>query len=111
MSAKSVYAISFVVFVLGALVGTAGTYSYMNMQPPAITPPIETVAPPEISPRNEGGYPLTEENATGTVPAVVDDGSTGSTTIACTMDAKICPDGSAVGRVAPSCEFAPCPGR
>lgn len=28
----------------------------------------------------------------------------------CTMDAKICPDGSAVGRIAPDCEFAPCPG-
>jgi len=28
---------------------------------------------------------------------------------ACTMDAKICPDGSAVSRVGPSCEFAPCP--
>lgn len=28
----------------------------------------------------------------------------------CTLDAKICPDGSAVGRVAPSCEFAACPG-
>ncbi len=27
---------------------------------------------------------------------------------ACTMDAKICPDGSAVGRVPPDCEFAPC---
>lgn len=29
--------------------------------------------------------------------------------VACTMDARICPDGSAVGRVAPNCEFAPCP--
>lgn len=29
--------------------------------------------------------------------------------VACTQDAKICPDGSAVGRVAPSCEFAACP--
>lgn len=29
---------------------------------------------------------------------------------ACTMDAKICPDGSSVGRVAPSCEFEACPG-
>ncbi len=28
---------------------------------------------------------------------------------ACTMDAKLCPDGSAVGRVPPDCEFAPCP--
>ncbi len=29
--------------------------------------------------------------------------------IACTMDAKICSDGSAVGRTGPKCEFAPCP--
>jgi len=29
--------------------------------------------------------------------------------VACTEEAKICPDGSAVGRVLPDCEFAPCP--
>jgi len=29
--------------------------------------------------------------------------------IACTMDAKQCPDGSYVGRQGPKCEFAPCP--
>lgn len=28
---------------------------------------------------------------------------------ACTADAKLCPDGSAVGRTGPNCEFAPCP--
>lgn len=28
----------------------------------------------------------------------------------CTMEAKICPDGSAVGREGPNCEFAQCPG-
>ena len=28
---------------------------------------------------------------------------------ACTEEAKICPDGSAVGRQGPNCEFAPCP--
>jgi branched-chain amino acid transport system substrate-binding protein len=28
----------------------------------------------------------------------------------CTMEAKICPDGSGVGRTGPNCEFAPCPG-
>lgn len=27
----------------------------------------------------------------------------------CTQEAKICPDGSAVGRTGPNCEFAPCP--
>lgn len=29
--------------------------------------------------------------------------------IACTMEAKMCPDGTAVGRVGPDCEFAKCP--
>lgn len=29
--------------------------------------------------------------------------------VACTLDAKQCPDGSYVGRVAPDCEFAVCP--
>ncbi|MFA6593746.1 MAG: DUF333 domain-containing protein [Candidatus Buchananbacteria bacterium] len=28
---------------------------------------------------------------------------------ACTLEAKICPDGSAVGRSGPNCEFAQCP--
>src|SRR3972149_2229878 len=30
--------------------------------------------------------------------------------MACTEEAKICSDGSAVGRTGPNCEFAPCPG-
>jgi len=29
---------------------------------------------------------------------------------ACTQEAKLCPNGSSVGRVGPNCEFAPCPG-
>jgi len=29
--------------------------------------------------------------------------------IVCTMEAKICPDGTSVGRVEPNCEFADCP--
>jgi hypothetical protein len=28
---------------------------------------------------------------------------------ACTQEAKLCPDGSYVGRTGPNCEFAPCP--
>jgi len=27
----------------------------------------------------------------------------------CTMEAKVCPDGTSVGRTGPNCEFAPCP--
>ncbi len=30
-------------------------------------------------------------------------------TTACTQEAKICPDGSAVGRTGPNCEFTACP--
>ncbi len=29
--------------------------------------------------------------------------------VACTADAKLCPDGSYVGRSGPNCEFDPCP--
>lgn len=29
--------------------------------------------------------------------------------VGCTMEAKLCPDGSAVGRTGPNCEFAACP--
>ncbi|MDO8407614.1 MAG: hypothetical protein Q7S95_00040, partial [bacterium] len=29
--------------------------------------------------------------------------------VACTAEAKLCPDGSAVGRTGPNCEFALCP--
>lgn len=29
--------------------------------------------------------------------------------VACTADARLCPDGSSVGRSGPLCEFAPCP--
>ncbi len=28
---------------------------------------------------------------------------------ACTQEARVCPDGSSVGRIPPRCEFAPCP--
>lgn len=30
--------------------------------------------------------------------------------VACTLEAKLCPDGSAVGRKGPNCEFEKCPG-
>jgi len=33
----------------------------------------------------------------------------GEEPVACTMDAKLCPDGSYVGRVSPDCDFASCP--
>ncbi len=29
--------------------------------------------------------------------------------VPCTLEARLCPDGSSVGRIPPSCDFAPCP--
>lgn len=34
----------------------------------------------------------------------------GSQGVVCTMEAKLCPDGSYVGRTGPNCEFSACPG-
>jgi hypothetical protein len=64
------------------------------------TPLVEEPTPiPEKPEGNDVGmeYPETDITTGDTFP------------VACTMDAKICPDGSAVGRVGPNCEFAPCP--
>lgn len=33
----------------------------------------------------------------------------GEEPVACTQDAKLCPDGSYVSRMPPSCDFTPCP--
>ncbi|KKQ35409.1 MAG: hypothetical protein US50_C0015G0001, partial [Candidatus Nomurabacteria bacterium GW2011_GWB1_37_5] len=35
--------------------------------------------------------------------------NSGNNNIACTEEAKLCPDGSAVGRTGPNCEFSECP--
>lgn len=58
---------------------------------------------------------LLDESAPNNITLPPGDDSSDSDTqlpsdpVACTMDAKICPDGSAVGRIAPNCDFARCP--
>lgn len=51
------------------------------------------------------------------LPSMINTGNTdtvnvvvNTNTIACTEEAKLCPDGTAVGRTGPNCAFAPCPG-
>ena len=44
-----------------------------------------------------------------TPPPEDEPGDRGGGPVACTLEAKICPDGTAVGRTGPNCEFAPCP--
>ena len=45
----------------------------------------------------------------GAVSALLISKSRESLPKACTMEAKMCPDGSYVGRTGPSCQFADCP--
>ena len=49
-----------------------------------------------------GGYYFYQQTYAGQVPE-------GPGPPACTQEAKICPDGTAVGRTVPNCEFAECP--
>jgi thiol-disulfide isomerase/thioredoxin len=71
--------------ILAALVVIAAGCNKPNTQqlPPPPNNPVNPAAPPSDQP------PTTER--------------------ACPQDAKVCPDGSAVGRTGPNCTFAECP--
>lgn len=53
------------------------------------------------------GYTVTLKEATENASTITVTKEGGQ--VACTQEAKLCPDGSAVGRIGPNCEFAPCP--
>ncbi len=55
------------------------------------------------------GTPNTPGVGTSTNPDGTPTPSPNPEPYACTADAKICPDGSAVGRTGPKCEFMACP--
>ncbi|NCC22040.1 MAG: hypothetical protein EOM26_06210 [Alphaproteobacteria bacterium] len=60
------------------------------------TPMERTIDPP---------YPHPDDNpGVGETPY-----SDGAEHVLCTAEAKLCPDGTAVSRTGPNCEFAPCP--
>lgn len=68
-----------------------------ELMPGANTLPERTPAPETILETEE---PVISEEESGDEEEA----------IFCTMDAMMCPDGSFVGRTAPDCAFAPCPG-
>ena len=71
----------------------AGGYIYYQQNYAKITP---TPAPVVETPNEDK-----PTNLEASLPS--------SKPIACTQEAKICPDGSSVGRTGPKCEFAACP--
>lgn len=58
-----------------------------------------------------GGYMLGKQSNLSDTAGAVNESSQSDDEIQveCTMEAKICPDGSSVGRIGPDCEFAECP--
>lgn len=56
-----------------------------------------------------GEIPSQEESAASASPSQEPQGLPDTKPTACTMDAKMCADGSYVGRTAPHCDFAACP--
>jgi hypothetical protein len=135
MNSKTVYFISFAIFTLGVLLGVIATYSYLTLSPVGptgggvactmeakICPDGSSVGRTgpncEFAPCGTGATgdgvsggiePVDSAGGNTGTGTIIPDGDGGTGTAACTMDAKICPDGSAVGRIGPNCEFAECP--
>lgn len=126
MSSKTVYFISFAIFALGLLLGIAITYSYFTVISKNVGGSIacsmeaklcsdgstvrRTGPNCEFAECGSGGNGIVGSG--NILPADVgEDGSTsgGGGVVACAMDAKLCPDGSSVGRIGPNCEFEACP--
>ncbi|MDD4989237.1 MAG: hypothetical protein PHV42_02325 [Candidatus Pacebacteria bacterium] len=76
-----------IIFLLLAFVILAGTFGYyaLTQTPPLPLPTFSSSPSPTTSPVSSGG-------------------------VVCSLIAKLCPDGSYVARVPPTCEFAKCPG-
>lgn len=115
MRMKNIFLIIASFILLGSVGATGYYYGQLTARTeltPSPTPintniptPMPSVAPEEI-PENDEMPPIQDS---GVLP------STGSAIpeddlVMCTMDAKMCPDGSFVGRQGPNCEFAACPG-
>lgn len=101
-----------VIIVLAILVGigffTLSNYVYIEnpdngLQVPATSSPVTPETPATTTVPNQP----TGSNNSGTNNPGTSNPDTG--VYACTMDAKMCPDGSYVGRSGPRCEFTACP--
>ena len=81
----------------------------MSEETPAPTPPPVAVEPKKKSPILLVAVVLLILSLVAGGAYFLASRMKGGQATACTTEAKVCPDGSTVGRVGPSCEFAPCP--
>lgn len=89
-----------ILFIVAVAALTAGYLLGMNR--PAQLRPLQPSPQASAAPTFMPATPSPEAT-----PIVSPDPNEG---VMCTLDAKLCPDGSAVGRGGPNCEFDPCPG-
>jgi hypothetical protein len=68
--------------------------------------PIQESYPERCVTPDGSSFENPEQSVTTEEPPVSAPGET----VFCTMDARLCPDGSYVGRVGPDCQFETCPG-
>jgi hypothetical protein len=107
----------FIIFILLGLCGLLGFQNWQLKQQPLPTT-YETCIAAQGSIIQES-YPATCVTAKGDrfvqptpyelTPTITESPISTPAAAACTLEAKLCPDGSAVGRSGPNCEFAPCP--
>lgn len=74
---------------------------------PVPTPPVPI--PPKQSPLTKIALGVLLLSCLALLGYLVMNLGLGKKQTACTAEAKICPDGTSVGRTGPNCEFAPCP--
>lgn len=103
-----------VILIIASIVILVGLMTYGSMQmkknPTVYEPYATNTETPSQDVTTNNDKPVTPPS---TQPEEVPPSSSmkgGVEVVACTMDAKQCPDGSYVGRTGPQCEFAPCPG-
>jgi plastocyanin len=104
MSKKVFIAMVAVVIIVSGVIFGVAYFVARNMQSNKnatyTTPPVNT-APETTNPNSATpSLPVTETPATNTPESAVK---------ACTQEAKLCSDGSYVGRTGPNCEFSACP--
>jgi len=95
------YTIAFIIILL--LVGGFLVFSMGNKAEAPISPTTDPLNGTQTESSPTGGGTNTGNVSTNPIANPIPEG------VVCTMDAKLCPDGSAVGRGGPNCEFAACP--
>lgn len=109
MKASSTVALGLIIVSVGAVVwwqiiAPAPAGQTVVAVPPEVVPETSQEVPDSVPPvpdtNDTPADPLPQPEPAPTEPAEQ---------VMCTQDAKLCPDGSYVGRTGPQCEFAACP--